>query len=224
MVSNETNQSISFANIGVVGKDIGTVSNDSGYFKIKLPAQFDNDTVRISCIGFKTQNYRVVDFKNTILKTHLIKLERLSYNLPEIAISNKKFKDLGYLSKGGFAGNFGYENTLGYELGNLITLKETGCILKTANIHVLKSSYKHLFFRVNVYKMLDDSSFVNILREPIYYSGNGTFSKEKTIKIDLSKYKIYVHSNFLVSIEMVKDLGKGQIDFIFNPSKLFVFP
>src|SRR5574344_496050 len=49
-------ESISFCNIAIVGKAIGTMSNLDGNFTIKIPEENFNDTLRFSCVGFLVQD------------------------------------------------------------------------------------------------------------------------------------------------------------------------
>lgn len=54
---------IPFANIGIRGTLFGTAANVDGFFVLKLPKSFEEDTVSISCIGFKTVRVSIADMK-----------------------------------------------------------------------------------------------------------------------------------------------------------------
>ena len=41
---------LSYVNIGVVGKNIGTVSNKNGFYQLSIPEKFKDDTSRISMV------------------------------------------------------------------------------------------------------------------------------------------------------------------------------
>jgi hypothetical protein len=53
---------IPYVNISLVGRSIGTISNNDGGFVFKIPADFLSDTIAISCIGFKTVRMSANDF------------------------------------------------------------------------------------------------------------------------------------------------------------------
>jgi hypothetical protein len=55
----ETNQPLAFANIGVVGKPNGTVSNINGQFYISLNGFLDSDTIVCTYMGYNTQRFHV---------------------------------------------------------------------------------------------------------------------------------------------------------------------
>src|SRR5262245_60451962 len=59
----KTKEPIQYVNIGIVKKAIGTVSDEKGAFNITLEDQYNADTLRISMIGYETQNFVVADFK-----------------------------------------------------------------------------------------------------------------------------------------------------------------
>ena len=103
------------------------------------------------------------------------------------------------------------ENKLGYECGVLLKIKNTA-ILKRININVVYCSYDTIFYRINIYKVVDKLQFENILLKPIYVKIAKDKIRDK-ITVDLSKENIQLHGNCLVTIEQIKDLGKGYIRF-----------
>lgn len=52
---------IPYVNIGIRGTLIGTASNLEGNFILKIPKEYQNDTVRISCIGFQEKAIPIKD-------------------------------------------------------------------------------------------------------------------------------------------------------------------
>lgn len=55
----ESGLPIQYANIGIPGKNVGTVSNNMGLFEMELSDDFDNDTLCISCIGYESKKYLI---------------------------------------------------------------------------------------------------------------------------------------------------------------------
>jgi len=53
IVNEENGQPIEYANIFVKKYSTGTFTNENGFFEIKLPSSAVNDTIIISCIGYK---------------------------------------------------------------------------------------------------------------------------------------------------------------------------
>jgi hypothetical protein len=55
----ESGESLPFANISLLGKSVGTVSNDNGKFNLKISINNILDTLVISYIGYKNSNIPV---------------------------------------------------------------------------------------------------------------------------------------------------------------------
>ena len=60
---------LEYVNIGVIGKDKGTVCDKAGVFSLELPERFDNDTLRISIVGYDPVLYSVWEFKKLYQKS-----------------------------------------------------------------------------------------------------------------------------------------------------------
>ena len=54
IIDQNTKKPVPFANICVVGRSLGSVSNMNGEFVIKIPDYLQNDSLGISCIGYRT--------------------------------------------------------------------------------------------------------------------------------------------------------------------------
>jgi hypothetical protein len=54
IIDKNSGKPVPFANICLVGRSIGSVSNMSGEFVIKIPGHLQNDSLGISCIGYRT--------------------------------------------------------------------------------------------------------------------------------------------------------------------------
>ncbi|WP_207435638.1 carboxypeptidase-like regulatory domain-containing protein [Sabulibacter ruber] len=203
-----------YVNIGVVGKDVGTVSAANGAFFIQLPATLDEETLQISAIGYATRKWKVKDFKQQFTGPNAtISLEEQAVALGEVVVRPQKFvtKVVGNTttSKSIMAGF--KTNNLGHEVGIALNIKKPS-FLEKVTFNVAHNQYDTLFLRINVYRMTKDGPAENILREPIYLQvakkdiGDG-------VSLDLRDRNIYLESDVLLSLELVRDLGKGGLTF-----------
>lgn len=64
VASESTNIPVIYAGIGVINRNIGTVSDTLGNFILKIPTDYLNDSIRISCVGYKPKTFAVKDIKN----------------------------------------------------------------------------------------------------------------------------------------------------------------
>lgn len=211
LINSKNNQPIEYANIGIVGENVGTVSNEKGKFNFFVDSIYDNDTVQFSVIGFKSLRIKIVDLRK--LSDKEIFLEEKAYELAEVIIKPKKIKErtLGVTTKfkrivAGFK-----DNSLGYECGILMNNKKTAH-LKEVNINISHCTYDTVFYRLNIYKVHGKKDFENILLEPIYIKMPRK-SLTDLIQIDLQSQNIVVDGDFLITLEHVKDLGAGYLYF-----------
>ncbi len=62
---------IPFATISIDGTQIGTIANSAGDFIFKYPGIYSQDTVVISCMGFKVQKFRLDRMDTAFIKVFL---------------------------------------------------------------------------------------------------------------------------------------------------------
>ncbi len=213
VISGQTDSGLSYVNVLVLGKNIGTVTDESGNFTLCSDNITDNDSLRFSAIGFKAVTVQVRSFREDTLKN--IYLDPRVYDLREVNVTYNKQKnkvirlgsvvDSNYL-KSGFA-----DNDLGSELGIKLFVKKP-VKLKNINLNVAVCTFDSVTYRLNVYETFNQISYRNILTEPIYLSFSGKETGEM-ITFDLSRYSIVIQGNVLISLELYKDLGKGKLLF-----------
>ena len=212
----DTHSAIGFVNIGIIGKNVGTVSDESGNFTLALDNANNDDSLRFSMIGYEPKCFLVSKFKENLIKE--VFLNPTSYNLHEVKVTYHKNREVkigtevtSNLLRSGFS-----DNALGSELG--IKVETRGKVrLDDINLNVATCTFDSVTYRLNIYQSAsededDDSTYKNILTQPIYI----TFSKDmidRVIKVDLKKYSIIVEGNILVTLELFRDMGDGRLLF-----------
>jgi hypothetical protein len=211
VLSGETNTGIGYVNVGIIGRNIGTVANEAGDFTLILDKTYVNDSLRFSMIGYESKTLPVAQFKKdsviyVFLKPALYKLQEVKviYHKPrEIKLGTEVVSnDL----RSGFA-----YNDLSSELG--IKLHVKGLVkLEDINLNVAVCTYDSVTYRLNIYQSDNQTDYKNILTVPIYIS----FSKDKinnVITLDLRKYSIIMEGYVIIALELYKDLGDGRLLF-----------
>jgi hypothetical protein len=207
----DTNTGIPFVDVGIIGKNIGTVTDQSGNFSINLDKINDSDSIRFSMIGYDSRSFLVHTFKEDSIKT--VYLNPKSYYLTEVKVFYHKTRRIilgtpvnTETLKSGFG-----ENNLGSELG--VKINSPGEVqLLDLNLNVATCTYDSVTYRLNIYQTVDEVIYKNILSEPIYVS----FTKDRInhiVTFDLQKYSIVVKGDFLVTLELYRDLGEGRLLF-----------
>lgn len=207
-----TKEPLAYVNIGVVGKNIGTVSDMNGDFEIKLPEANNNDTLKMSMIGYESLTFIVSDFKKIISKTPEIVLVPKTMELKEVVISGRELKEkiLGNTTEsktmtGGFS-----SNELGNEVGIVIKIKRSPTYIKQFCANIASNKYDSLKFRLNFYDLKDGMPNQRINNQNIILTSN---IKEGKLIVDLSKYDIIMEDDFFVSLEWIENLGENGLYF-----------
>lgn len=211
VMSSESENGIGYVSIGIVGKNVGTVSDKDGNFSITINDGYDNDTLRFSMIGFEPRCLTVKEFKqdpvkNIYLKPRLTMLDevKISYCKPKkIRLGEPVPED--YL-KSGFDCN-----ELGSEMGIIVETRKK-VRLENLNLSVAACTYDSVIYRLNIYRCEGKDLYTNILNKPVYIS----FRRDaigNVMTFDLSDYSIIVEGDILITLELFRDLGEGKLLF-----------
>ena len=211
VLSGETKSGIGFANIGIIGKNVGTVSDEAGNFTIELDKIYDNDSLRFSMVGYESKTFLVGLLKENSIEN--VYLNPRSYSLQEVKVIYRRPREIKLgnpVTSNDLRTGFSY-NDLGSELGiNVYTKRQVK--LKDLNLNVAICTFDTVTYRLNIYQVVNQTEYKNILTKPIYIS----FSKDKinnVITFDLSKYSIIIEGDVLITLELYKDLGEGRLLF-----------
>lgn len=210
----KTKEPIAFANIGIVGKGIGTVTHEDGTFELNIAKTIPEDIIRISYIGYNPQSYSILQYQKQYTGFSQIYITESNYNLNEIVIRPKAFKSkvAGNTGKSienaSFVDNSLDTSNIGFEVGTRIKIKERPTYIDEVVINFSKNESKGCIFRLNIYdgKIKNNP---NILKQPIYITIDNELS---TLKIDLRKYNILVENDFIIALECVKRTSKMRVN------------
>ncbi|MGV3541074.1 MAG: carboxypeptidase-like regulatory domain-containing protein, partial [Rufibacter sp.] len=214
---------LEYVNIGVIGKNVGTVSTAQGTFSLTIPAELDLEVLQISAIGYKPLQFTVAEFKEKYAgKVAVLQLKEEAVALQEVVVRPKKYvtRVIGNKadSKSIYAGF--KDNSLGSEVGVMLKIKKPA-FLEKVTFNIASNKYDTLFLRINIYRMGKNGPEENILREPIYIN---LTKKEvgNSISLSLSDRNIHLDSDSFLSLELVRDLGPGglwfSMGFLASPS------
>ena len=218
LVDKESGQPIPYANIGIIGKNIGTASNIAGWFKMELNSKYDKDTLCVSSIGYESKKYLVGDFKDDVGNIDQVKIELSPkiYQLAEVIIQpiNTKIYTLGnFCESNSTYGNAFYSNKLGTEMGVMIELphNKNKAYLNNFRFYVGEFTFDKFPIRLNIYNLKNGLPYENILTEPIFIE----ITSAGEYIIDLKKYNILTNGDFFISLEYYKiaDSTEGKLVF-----------
>jgi hypothetical protein len=202
-----------YVNIGLLNKNIGTVSDETGYFELEVNTeQNSRDTLRFSMIGFETKSYTLNDFINQ--NEIEVYLTEKSTALDEVILSSKRkkyqTKILGNktTSKALYAAFT--SNKLGNEMGFIVRARKHPMILKKFNISLVENDYGPIKFRLNIYDVLNGLPNKTLLTDNLFIE---TEESSGIVSLDLTPYEIIIDQDFFIAIEWIEDLGPGKLYF-----------
>jgi hypothetical protein len=216
IIDGATKKGIPFTSLGIIGKNIGNLSDEEGNFEITLSNNLKFDSIKIFSIGYKPLTYLVSDFFKETTKT--LELINLPTQLEEIVVKSKKvkFKTLGisdYTKNNctGFADIEG--NWKGAEAAILVRNKKN-VLMENFSFYVIQNKYSDsLRFRLNLYERIappkDAPKWVGedwvgrtILKKAIIFKVG---IKQGEFTLPIREYNIHTDKDFFISLECLMD-------------------
>ena len=209
-----TKEPLPFVNIGVLKKELGTVSNEDGFFFLEVPDVFAKETLRFSMIGFDERDFQVADLEAILLSDNTLVLAEQTTFLEEVVLTAEKKWDTRVSGNAttskllitGFT-----SNQLGNEIALFVKVKKTPAYIEGIQFSVVENIYPEVRFRVNVYSSEYRFPDGNILKENIFVTLK---QSEGIISVDLKEYDILVDDDVFISLEWIdEDLGSEGLWF-----------
>lgn len=202
---------LAYVNIGIVGKGVGTVSDTKGMFTLSIPASLQDETLRVSMIGYKSREFKVSEFIAKINNDYNIFLEPDATLIEEIAIVDSKMRSYtkGNKSK---TQNFtvGFESdTLGNEFATKIKIRKRRTILKDVRISIVENTFDTLKFRLNIYSVKNGKPGELLNKKNIIIQT--TKKDSEVLTVDLTPYNVTVKRNFFVSLEWIENPANAAV-------------
>ena len=199
-----TQAALPYVNIGVVGKDLGTVSTEAGAYQLVFRETLANDTVRISSMGYQT---RLLTLR-TLLGQPNIALASGSVALQEVQVRGRnvfrRALTLGNTSNS-LTSNLNLNTKdLGAEIGTVISIKRHPTRVLSANFNISYNKVGPLTFRVNFYQLdaRGRPTEVKLLAHDVLVTSD---IKTGTISVDLTNERLVVEEDFFLALEWIKN-------------------
>jgi len=203
VLDSASKEPVVFANVGIVSKAFGTVTDEKGEFTLNVPDSLATQKIRISLLGYNVKNVPV----KTLAAQKVIFLSEAAYHLNEVSVKPKKTKHkvLGNETTNQMATCGFTSNKLGSEMGVKLNIKHKETYLKKLSFNIVRNIYDSLIFRVNIYKKdKDGQPGENLLTKSLFVTPP---NKTGLVEVDLSKLYLFVDDDVFVTIEWIKDLG-----------------
>lgn len=198
----QTGQPLPFVNIGVVGKALGTVSNEQGQYGLAFQEKLAADTVRVSYLGYRPLLLTLRQLRaqpNLLLSPAAVALAEVRVQASRRAWHDRQL---------GFSGN-SISSTLsldakdlGAETGTVIYLKRKPTKVLRANFNVAYNRVGNVTLRVNLYRLDAKGRPTNekLLHREVLLR---TAATHGPISVDLTPDNLLLSEDFFLSLEWV---------------------
>ncbi|MDJ0366231.1 carboxypeptidase-like regulatory domain-containing protein [Hymenobacter sp. H14-R3] len=199
----KTGQPLPFVNIGVVGKALGTVSNEQGQYGLAFQEQLAADTVRVSYLGYQP---RLLTLRQLQSAPNLA-LTAAAVALAEVRVAGKsqfrRVHTLGNTGNSETSTNTLSNNDLGGQVGTVIKLSRRPTRLRNATFNIARTAQGVVTFRVNIYRLdaRGRPTDTKLLTRDIIVTAPAV---RGPITVDLSADQLILDENFFLAIEMLK--------------------
>ena len=197
-ITDENQNPLAYTNIGIVGLNRGTVSNNKGIYEIDISGIENDKIMRISSVGYESVQYKIGDLIAHQTTTLNIELKKKVFLLSEVVVNSKKVEIifLGSKKKGKFEWQWS-EAIQGAEIGALFKT-DYPVVLERFNFFVKKNFCDSIYYRIRIYDGSNEFPTELINNEDIRFMSS---LKSGWESVDLSDFNIKVNSNFIITLE-----------------------
>lgn len=199
-------QPLAFCTIGILGKDIGTVSSVDGLFEVEIPIDLVNDSLTFSFVGFKTERLPIHSMLD--LNDNRVYLEENVIKLEEIVVSSKKPKihEFGYFKEAEvFLWLKGKTN--GAEIATLLSPSKK-IHLNTVSIEIENEERNEFQLLISIYEKSASSKLPGkqLLNKRVLVTSN---QPDGWLDVDLSDQHLIINNPIYVSFKWVDITNKS---------------
>ncbi|MEO0339435.1 MAG: carboxypeptidase-like regulatory domain-containing protein, partial [Bacteroidota bacterium] len=215
IINSDTKEALAFVHVGVAGKNVGSISDDTGSYEIDISSIGKTEQILFSRIGFETAEYTLDELKGI---GYTVSLLQVKYELPLVEVNAKKIEEikLGRVKPSKTTtGQSGIKEWgLGGEWG--LKIKHTGenYFLKNIHFHTRFNTMDSVLFRMNVYEVNNDLPGSSLLRKEVFTT---SYAKDKWITADLLEQNLLIEKDIIITFELIRiwysKKGENQLFF-----------
>lgn len=207
VLDQETKMPLSYANLGIKGKPIGGITDDSGKFSIDLTTASLSDSLVVSYVGYRSKRFLVSDL--TTNKPQTIYLQPMSKVLEELVIlAKKEFITIGNSNKSRMHSGWGdFTSARGRALGLLIPALEVPMKINKVVFHLYENEFDSIRIRINLFRT--DRKAIFPLKEQTQNIIITTSQRRGWIEIPLPETIVF-QEDLVVALEWIDAWAKPR--------------
>ena len=204
---------IPYANIGILNKPVGTVSDQNGEFSFILENTTGLDTLRFSSLSYIPKDYLVKDLnqeKTTIiLENHIEKLDEVILSKNNLKIYTEG-KDKTETKHQVLFANPNYKNmNLGTEIGKKFSIgSKKASLLTEFKFYIKENNFNKVKFRINIYSLKDNKPDKKLTNSNIFIEVENNFTDWAII--DLTPLNIVTQQDIILTVEWIEHSNEGN--------------
>lgn len=215
IITDSLKNPIQYVNVGILNKPVGTVTNENGEFYLNIDNSLISDTLKISCLGFKSKELQIknlLTYKNEInisLENYTEKLNEIIINSSNLKTYTKGKEKTKTKNKVFFAIPSMKNLNLGSEIGRKFSLgTKKPSLLKEFKFFLKENNFESVLFRLNFYTIENNKPSKKINNTNILISADNGLTG--WIIADLSNYSIKTKEDIIVTVEWIKASENGD--------------
>jgi hypothetical protein len=214
VVTDSLKNPIQYVNVGVLNKPLGTLTNANGEFILNIDDSMHLDTLKISCLGYKSKEMKIDGLIDTKSKIQ-ISLANYMEKLEEVVITSSKLKmysegkEKTKTSASVIFANPNYVNqNLGSEIGRKFSLgNKKPSVLKDFKFFIRENNFDEVKFRINIYSINNNRPEKKLFGSNIIVDVNN--KGKDWVNVDLSEYDIKIQEDVIVTVEWLEGSKEG---------------
>lgn len=215
IVTDSLKNPIQYANVGILNKPLGTLTNANGEFILNVDNSMNLDTLKISCLGYKSKEMKVESLINNKSEIQ-ISLANYIEKLNEVVITSRKLKmhtegkEKTKTSASVIFANSNYANqNLGSEIGRKFSLgNKKPSVLMHFKFFIRENNFELVKFRINIYSINNNRPHKKLFGSNIIVDVNN--KSKDWVNVDLTKYDIKTQEDVIVTVEWLEGSKDGN--------------
>ncbi|WP_460611856.1 alpha/beta fold hydrolase [Hymenobacter seoulensis] len=202
VLDQHTSAPVPFASVGIAGKPLGTVADESGLFRFSIP-DGEQGNVMISCVGYHILAVPVATLQQPGYIARLVP-SGVSLGAVTVRPGTIKTQTFGRTASSTLMGANLYteanliSDDLAKEQGTILPLADD-CRLRDFNFHVAFNRFKRVKFRLNLYSVKDGRPDQQLLQQDIRFD---VTVPRGWVKVDLMPYQVQLQGHKQVAVTL----------------------
>jgi hypothetical protein len=208
VLDGRTRQPVVYAHVGIVGKNVGTITNEQGLFSLSAKNIRKGDTLRVTMLGYKSLDYLVPATVSKISQLNL-EMHPVAYDLPTVTFFPKgKQQPLGATEDDllfDVWGAGGLAN--GEELGRVFRVPPGQTVrIDTCYLHLRRNNPDSLLFRLNLYQLEEGKPGRPLLDHDVRFRVRPGYNEAEDgwVTIPLVAEQLILDKDFVLTIELLR--------------------